>query len=146
MITKVGTFQVGTGFHVVLSRKQRDVDCAMLLVLEALIACPLLKPTDRSKHFSPRFGDKLHPTVIEQRMQDIYSQGLQFFAGTMNPAVLDHMQFTSAEDVRMHVFYADETLKERLYRMTEEQAERFFRYYSVGIQHVSEILLTEGLW
>jgi hypothetical protein len=30
--------------------------------------------------------------------------------------------------------------------MSEYDAERFFRAYQVDVQHVSEILLSKGLW
>ncbi|RKG60315.1 hypothetical protein D7V80_35480 [Corallococcus sp. CA054B] len=75
----------------------------------------------------------------------------QAFLTSQNPLLLDFLRFDSAEEVR-HTFIiceragtaADAQLIWR--NLTEDEAESFFLAYQTGIQRVSDILLTKGLW
>jgi energy-coupling factor transporter ATP-binding protein EcfA2 len=76
----------------------------------------------------------------------------QAFIASQNPLLLDFMGFESADDVRRAFVLC--TLEPdpaggsiwSWRNMGEAEADEFFRAYDVGIQHVSEILRTKGLW
>lgn len=75
----------------------------------------------------------------------------QAFLASQNPLLLDYLEFGSAEQVRTS--FVQCRLKKRgktermaWSNMSEYDAERFFEAYGVGLQHVSEILRTKGLW
>ena len=63
---------------------------------------------------------------------------------TLNPGVLDFLWFEDAQEVaeRLHHVLRDGTPKP----VSVDDAERFWAAYNVGIQHVSEVLMTLGLW
>lgn len=92
----------------------------------------------------------LHHEWIEicfERLQD-----RQSFLATQHPWLLDHIPIESAEAVRTTFvrcsIEADPSGREQMVwrNFDEEEADRFFVAYQTGIQHVSEILRTEGLW
>lgn len=75
----------------------------------------------------------------------------QMFLTSQNPLLLDYLGFESAEEVRSSFILCrleQQAGREvmRWFNMTQEEAEGFFSAYQVGIQHVSEILRTRGLW
>jgi energy-coupling factor transporter ATP-binding protein EcfA2 len=75
----------------------------------------------------------------------------QAFLTSQNPLLLDYLHFESAEQARSSFILCRMEKHEKQERlvwenMTEEDSERFFSAYQVGIQHVSEILRTKGLW
>jgi energy-coupling factor transporter ATP-binding protein EcfA2 len=76
----------------------------------------------------------------------------QAFLSTQNPLLLDYLTFESPEDVRRtFVFCETEKDTSGIEQMTwrhlsEDDARAFFDAYEVGIQHVSELLRTRGLW
>jgi len=76
----------------------------------------------------------------------------QAFLSTQNPLLLDYLNFESPEDVRRtFVFCETEKDTSGIEQMTwrhlsEDDARAFFDAYEVGIQHVSELLRTRGLW
>lgn len=76
----------------------------------------------------------------------------QSFLATQHPLLLDHIPIESPEAVRTtFIRCAIETGpdgREQLAwrNFTEEEAERFFTAYQTGIQQVSEVLRSEGLW
>jgi energy-coupling factor transporter ATP-binding protein EcfA2 len=91
----------------------------------------------------------LHHYWIETCLDAIGDR--QAFLTSQNPLLLDYLSFESAEHARSS-FILCRTEKhdghERMVwsNMAEEDAERFFTAYQAGIQHVSEILRTKGLW
>lgn len=91
----------------------------------------------------------LHHAWIEACIEEIGDrQGLMT---SQNPLLLDHMSFDSVEDVRTSFILCRSERKgdseQLIWRNpTEEEAQSFFDAYQVGIQHVSEILVDEGLW
>ena len=76
----------------------------------------------------------------------------QSFLATQHPLLLDHIPIASAEAVRTTFVRCsveiDPDGRQHLAwrNFDEEEAERFFTAYQTGIQQVSEVLRTEGLW
>jgi hypothetical protein len=62
----------------------------------------------------------------------------------MDCFVIDCFWFVSGEDVQSRVLFCDPS--GTLSRMSEEDADAFYRAYDVGIEHTSEILRSKGLW
>ncbi|WP_375755897.1 AAA family ATPase [Corallococcus exercitus] len=91
----------------------------------------------------------LHHEWISACLDEISDR--QAFLTSQNPLLLDFLRFESLEEVR-HTFIicertgsaADAQLIWR--NLTEDEAESFFLAYQTGIQRVSDILLTKGLW
>jgi AAA domain, putative AbiEii toxin, Type IV TA system len=78
-------------------------------------------------------------------------EGRQCFLTSQNPLLLDHLTFSSAEDVRRTFIQCRREKGEKRAELhwrpiDEASAESFFRAYRVGIQHVGELLRTKGLW
>ncbi len=95
-----------------------------------------------------RFGDGLHYSKIEKLMNNAigapgYAYGHRIFINTQNPSVFDRLYYSSAEDVRSRILLADDVDFKFL---TNEQAEEVWRSWEAGIQYVSEIFRTQGLW
>ena len=91
----------------------------------------------------------LHYVWIEDCLKEM--EGRQAFLTSQNPLLLDHLHFDSAEQARESFIlcrYEDEEQQGRVSwsNLTEDEADLFYRSYQVGIQHVSEILRTRGLW
>jgi energy-coupling factor transporter ATP-binding protein EcfA2 len=92
----------------------------------------------------------LHHEWIEVCFERLHDR--QSFLATQHPLLLDHIPIESAEAVRTTFIRCSlETGPNGREQMAwrnfdEEEAERFFVAYETGIQHVSEVLRTEGLW
>lgn len=91
----------------------------------------------------------MHHEWIEACMDDL--EGRQAFLTSQNPLLLDYLNFDSVDEVlSSFVLCRTEPVGEREQlhweNMTQEDAQGFFDAYQVGIQHVSEILRTRGLW
>jgi hypothetical protein len=91
----------------------------------------------------------MHHEWIEACLNDLGER--QAFLTSQNPLLLDYLGFESVDEVRSSfVLCLSELQGEREIlrweNMTAEDAEGFFSAYQVGIQHVSEILRTRGLW
>lgn len=87
----------------------------------------------------------LHHGWIQTCLDAIQGQA---FLTSQNPLLLDHMPFSSAEEVQRRFVLCgrDEDGTWTWQNMKPDDAEAFLRAYEVGIQHVSEILETSGLW
>lgn len=72
----------------------------------------------------------------------------QAFLTSQNPLLLDHLPFDSAEEVQRRFILCDrDEHGDWIWRnMDDDAADAFYRAYEVGIQHVSGILRTKGLW
>jgi energy-coupling factor transporter ATP-binding protein EcfA2 len=75
----------------------------------------------------------------------------QAFLTSQNPLLLDFLRFDSVEEVRRTFILCERASGEAGPQLvwrnpTEEEAESFFLAYQTGIQRVSDILLTRGLW
>jgi hypothetical protein len=93
--------------------------------------------------------DGLHHLWIDEAITAIGDR--QAFLASQNPLLLDHLEFDSAEQVAS-TFITCRTERvgddKRMSwsNMSPNDAERFFRAYQVDVKHVSEILLSKGLW
>jgi energy-coupling factor transporter ATP-binding protein EcfA2 len=93
--------------------------------------------------------DGLHHSWIVEAIEAIGDR--QAFLASQNPLLLDYLEFDSANKVRQS-FVQCRLVKhkkgERMIwsNMSEYDATHFFDAYQVGLQHVSEILRTKGLW
>jgi energy-coupling factor transporter ATP-binding protein EcfA2 len=75
----------------------------------------------------------------------------QAFLTSQNPLLLDFLRFNKIEEVRQTFILCERNrtdLGEQLVwrNFTEDEAESFFLAYQTGMQRVSDILLTKGLW
>ncbi len=87
----------------------------------------------------------LHHEWIQACLDAIQGQA---FLTSQNPLLLDHLPFSSGEEVQRRFVLCDRDEQGRwIWRnMDPAAAAAFYRAYEVGIQHVSEILETKGLW
>jgi hypothetical protein len=93
--------------------------------------------------------DGLHHRWIQECIDAIGDR--QAFLASQNPLLFDYLEFDSPEDVRSSFILCRLETREGTERMlwsnmAEYDADRFFKAYKVGIQHVSEILVDKGLW
>lgn len=86
-----------------------------------------------------KFHTDIH-TLVRSYMSDHTIR----IASTMHPWVVDAMHFNDKEEARERLLFTDND--GHVLQMTVLESEHFYRSYAVGIQHVSEILLTEGFW
>jgi energy-coupling factor transporter ATP-binding protein EcfA2 len=91
----------------------------------------------------------LHHEWITACLEEIGDR--QAFLTSQNPLLLDFLRFDSIEEVRRTFILCERTSGEAGAQLvwrnpTEEEAESFFLAYQTGIQRVSDILLTKGLW
>ena len=92
----------------------------------------------------------LHHEWIQVCMERLRDR--QSFLATQDAWLLDHVPIESADAVqttfvRCSIETAPNGRDQMAWRnFDEEEAERFFVAYQTGIQHVSEVLRTEGLW
>lgn len=87
----------------------------------------------------------LHYDWIQTCLDAIQGQA---FLTSQNPLLLDHLPFEAAEEVQRRFVLCDRNDDgDWTWRnMSQESADAFYRAYEVGIQHVSEILRTKGMW
>lgn len=91
----------------------------------------------------------LHHAWIEKCIEEMGDR--QVFITSQNPVLLDHLNFTSADQVRRTFITCQskpEGNRDRITwaNMTKKNADAFYRAYKVGAQHVGEILRTKGFW
>ena len=91
----------------------------------------------------------MHPAWIEACVKELSTR--QSFLAEQNPMLFDGLEFKSPKDV-IHSFVQcnrmvrDQREYLRFSNMSEYDAASVFGACEVGIQHVSEILRTTGLW
>lgn len=106
-------------------------------------------------HDGPFVADELvnglHHAWIDLLLEELRPR--QSFVSTQSPLLLDYLAFESAEEVRRTFVFCTrrregaEGAAALVWRgLSEEDARAFFDAYQVGIQHVSELLRTRGLW
>lgn len=91
----------------------------------------------------------LHHEWIEACLKEIGER--QAFLTSQNPLLLDFLRFDSVDEVRRTFILCERTSADAGAQLiwrnpSEEEAESFFLAYQTGIQRVSDILLTKGLW
>lgn len=87
----------------------------------------------------------LHHEWIQACLDAIQGQA---FLTSQNPLLLDHLPFSSGDEAQRRFILCDrDEHGEWIWRnMDQDTADAFYRAYEVGLQHVSEILETSGLW
>jgi hypothetical protein len=93
--------------------------------------------------------DGLHHLWIDAAIEAIGDR--QAFLASQNPLLLDHLEFDSAEQVASTFITcraerSGDDKRMSWSNLSTYDAERFFRAYQVDVKHVSEILLSKGLW
>lgn len=91
----------------------------------------------------------LHHNWIEECIRQLDTR--QSFLTSQNPLLLDYLSFDSQEQVRSSFLLCRAqttgTDEQMLWaNLTEDEATMFYDAYTTGIQYVSEILRTRGLW
>ncbi len=87
----------------------------------------------------------LHHEWIAAALDRIRSR--QALLTSQSPLLLDYLQFDSAEEVRRSFISCERKGGQLEWRnFTAEEAADFFSAYEVGIQRISDILVTRGLW
>lgn len=89
----------------------------------------------------------LHHAWLEAIMPDIL--GRQAFLTSQNPLLFDYLEFDSSEQVERAFLLCSvdhETDRMTWRNASSEEANAFLDAYNVGIQHVSEIMRSLGLW
>jgi AAA domain, putative AbiEii toxin, Type IV TA system len=91
----------------------------------------------------------LHHEWIDACLDEVKDR--QCFLTSQNPLLLDYLSFDSAEEVQRTFLLCDRRREGKRTQlvwqhMDSESADSFFRAYRAGVQHVSEILRTKGLW
>ena len=91
----------------------------------------------------------LHHAWISASIQAIGER--QVFLTSQNPILLDHVPITSAQHARQSFVLCRSEARRGpsawfWENMTDADADELFRAYEVGVEHVSEILQSRGLW
>lgn len=91
----------------------------------------------------------MHHDMIDRCVDALADR--QVFLSTQNPLLLDHLGFSSADEVRAsfilcHIVTEQHREQMVLRNMTADESAEFFADYRVGIQHVNEVLRARGLW
>lgn len=91
----------------------------------------------------------LHHAWIAAAMESIGPR--QAFLTSQNPLLLDYLPLTSPEQVRSSFIFCRSERRDgqprwRWENMSSEDATELFGAYEIGIEHVSEILQSRGLW
>ena len=91
----------------------------------------------------------LHHEWIDACLEEVKDR--QCFLTSQNPLLLDYLSFDSVESVKRSFILCDRKKNGKRAQlvwgnMPEDAATSFFRAYKAGVQHVSEILRTKGLW
>lgn len=86
-----------------------------------------------------RTFDDLHPLAIGH----MFPKEGRCLIVTINPSVVDHMGYSSVEHTRESTLFMINGI---LQRFNDDEANEMYRSYQVGIQHVSEIMLTHNYW
>jgi energy-coupling factor transporter ATP-binding protein EcfA2 len=105
--------------------------------------------TSRDVIIADELVNGLHHEWITACLDEIGDR--QAFLTSQNPLLLDFLRFDSAEEVRRTFILCERAQGESGAQLvwrnpTEDEAESFFLAYQTGIQRVSDILLTKGLW
>lgn len=87
-----------------------------------------------------RTFDDLHPNAIAKHFPDSQENCLVI---TVNPAVVDHVFYANAQHVMESTYFAR---RGEILGLSLDSANEIYSAYQVGIQHVSEIMLTHGYW
>ncbi len=105
--------------------------------------------TPRDLIIADELVNGLHHEWIEACLNELGER--QSFLTSQNPVLLDFLRFDSVDEARRTFILCERDSRKPgapiVWRNpTQEEAESFFLAYQTGIQRVSDILLTKGLW
>jgi hypothetical protein len=111
-------------------------------VLEEAWAASMFHGKEPLPNFS--FGDGWHWSVVEEVLRSGPAAPLKReFIATQNPSVFNHFTLCSADDIRERILIVRDRAVQNL---TEVEVDRVWSALEAGIEHVSEIFITRGLW
>lgn len=126
------------GLHLVLAKRKALAQKA----LEAIASDGIGR---RNVYESLVFDTWYHGLLEEELRKTIdFAPAIPLFTTTMREAIVDLLAPISAEDARARILFADE--QGRLCQMTEDETAMVWEAREAGIETLSEILLTRGLW
>jgi hypothetical protein len=91
----------------------------------------------------------MHHSWLERCLDLIAKFGTQAFLTSQNPLLLDCLPLSRESFGTQHTLVICELTDSgemRWRNLTEAETEDFFRSHDVGIQHISEIMRSKGLW
>jgi hypothetical protein len=100
----------------------------------------------RMRRTSANVCDGVHHSMCDIWIQSFAELNVAypFFISTMSPWLMDRVPFYSSFDVQQKLLFVNE--EEQIMQFTEDEAEQFWNALEVGVQRVSEILITNGWW
>lgn len=101
-------------------------------------------PAGWDDRLGPRENAVLLPAVHPHDVEDLLAQHEGRTILTLSLATINHFAAYDAGDARERLWLAD--AKGQVRQMSEAEAAIFYRAWEVGIQHVSDVLLTSGIW
>jgi len=82
--------------------------------------------------------DHIHPNKVADSLPDY-----KCIIATISKSVIDNFVIESSEHAKNTIF---SIFNDSLYGLTDDEAAGLYDAYVVGIQHVSEILLSHNIW
>jgi energy-coupling factor transporter ATP-binding protein EcfA2 len=111
----------------------------------------LVHYTDCNPHFivADELVNGLHHEWISFSLDRL--RGRQSFLTSQNPLLFDYLSFENPDDLAQQIVVCSTSKdggrpKMRWRQLEPSAAQRLYSSYEVGVQYVSEILQTEGLW
>lgn len=89
------------------------------------------------------FGDGMHHSVVKEMVDALPDNAVIW---TMNPLIIDQLRFKDWIEVSSRLIYCPSHGDLDQPGFTADQYKRFFEAYKAGVQRVSDILITQGLW
>jgi hypothetical protein len=150
------------GIHLVLARRSSDAYLAIQQIMRAVHAEPTFAATmggsgfsrdrERKVGYVTAFGDGQHYQDIEEMYEYLRTArdnaSYAWLCQTMHPWAIDRIGLESMADAQRRLMFVRDVDPEKALAqtMTDPEAHLFWEAYKVGIQQLSEILITEGLW
>jgi hypothetical protein len=132
------------GIYLVLGRREKHT----ALALENLRGYLDMADADLWKaEIFESFGDGMHHADVDALLcgeTGLLKSDRFVFVSTMACPTIDRFYFHSQIDAQQRILFAKEDGS--LWCMDEDQARMFHAAYEAGIESVSEILMTRGLW
>ncbi len=114
----------------------------LLTFLIKLFACPSTIIVDE-------LANGMHHSWIEQIIALLEDHNTQAFLTSQNPLLLDYIPLTEETYLTQHTFVICETTDSGALRwrnMSLDESTDFFKSLAVGLERISEIMRSKGLW
>lgn len=136
--------QFGPGINIILAKNNELLYNVCHKIWTGIAVQYWLSNDSESEYVDYRFGNDYHHVYIRAKMDEMEKSKAQYVLGTMNPSVIDCMEFESKSDAMSRIHIVTESYD--VVNMSESQGESFICSYNSGYQHVSEILRVNGIW